>query len=166
MRHEEPVSSDYADTPARGSTPRTRRLAWHAATACSGNFIELSRLHQEWRPPEGASGILLDAHRFAHVFPRLTPVVREGELIGGGLLQADEEPGWGWTPSGDEDYVETFAKLAPPDRPEIAAMAARGLISPAASLCHKVVDYAGFIRTGSAELARQARALAEEKQGT
>jgi len=39
------------------------------------------------------------------------------------------------------------------------------LISPQGSVNHKVVDYANFIRTGSAELARRAREMAEGKTG-
>ena len=44
-------------------------------------------------------------------------------------------------------------------------MAQRGLISLQGSLNHKVVDYAGFVRTGSAVLAQRARKLAAAKDG-
>ena len=44
-------------------------------------------------------------------------------------------------------------------------MAQRGLISLQGSLNHKVVDYAGFVRTGSAALAQRARKLAAAKDG-
>jgi formate C-acetyltransferase len=106
------------------------------------------------------------AHAFAEIYPRLTPVVRDGELIVGARVRGSKKDGgWNWYPDGFPEYVDGFAKNAPPDRPDIQAMAKRGLLSPQGSLNHKVVDYAGFIRTGSDALARRARSLAESCTG-
>ena len=149
----------------RGSTPRTHALAWDA-TRRSGKFVEEARLNEAYAPPDTEmSPILAAAHRFESVYPFLTPVVREGERIVGAKIQSDEEPDWGWVPDGSEHYVDRFAENAPPDRPDIRDMAARGLLSPASSFNHKVVDYAGFIRTGSSAIARRARETAQDKTG-
>jgi len=149
----------------RGSTPRTHRLAWDA-TCRSGRFIEETQLNESYVPPDGdMSPILAAAHRFESVYPLLTPLVRDGELIVGAKIQGDEEPAWGWIPDGSVDYVDRFAGSAPPDRPDIRDMAARGLLSPASSFNHKVVDFAGFIRTGAAAIVRRARKIAEERTG-
>ena len=149
----------------RGITERTHKLAWDAATLRSGNFIEEARLHDEYTPPEGLSPALQSAHRFSTLYPRLTPLIYDGELIVGAKVQSDEEPDWGWSPQGTEDYVGSLAALAPTDRPDIQAMAQRGLISPAGTFNHKVVDFKGFIRTGSAAIAKQAREIARTKEG-
>ena len=144
-----PAESQAPGLRRRGSTPRTHELAWDA-TRRSGIFVEEAELNESYVPPEGdLSPILADAHRFAWVYPRLTPLVRDGELIVGAKIQSDEEPSWGWVPVGSAHYVPLLAELAPPDRPDIRSMADRGLLSPAGSLAHKVVDYAGYIRTGS-----------------
>ena len=150
----------------RGSTPRTHRLAWDA-TRRSGRFVEEVELNESYVPPDGdMPPILAAAHRFEAVYPSLTPVVRNGERIVGAKIQADEEPDWGWIPDGSEQYVDRFAGSAPPDRPDIRDMAARGLLSPASSFNHKVVDFESFIRTGSAAIARRARGIAEERSGS
>ena len=149
----------------RGSTLRTHRLAWDA-TCRSGKFIEEVRLNEAYVAPDGdLSPILVDAHRFASVYPNMTPLVRDGELIVGAKIQSDEEPAWGWVPDGSAHYVDRFVDNAPPDRPDIRDMAARGLLSPASTFNHKVVGWAEFIRTGSAAIARRARSIAEEKSG-
>ena len=149
----------------RGSTPRTHRLAWDA-TRRSGKFVEEAELNESYIPPaKEMSPILAAAHRFKSVYPSLTPVVRDGERIVGAKIQADEEPAWGWIPDGSEHYVDRFAGSAPPNRPDIRDMAARGLLSPASSFNHKVVDFEGFIRTGSVAISRRAREIAREKNG-
>jgi len=154
------------DQSTRGSTPRTHALAWDA-TRRSGQFIEEARLNESHVPPAGdLSPILAAAHRFESVYPSLTPLVRDGELIVGARIQADEEPAWGWVPDGSAHYVERFADNAPPDRPDIREMAARGLLSPASSFNHKAVDFEGFIRTGSAAIARRARQICAERTGS
>lgn len=149
----------------RGSTPRTRRLAEDAATRPYTPFEEQQRLCEQYASPEGLSPVLRTAHTFVEVHPRMTPVVREDELIVGARLRAAEGDAWGWVPDGTPDYIDRFALNAPPDRPDIQAMARRGLISPQGTFNHKVVDYAGFIRTGSRALAERARAIAETRQG-
>ena len=150
----------------RGTTPRTHQLAWDA-TRRSGIFAEETRLNESYVPPDkDLSPILVAAHRFESVYPSLTPLVRDGECIVGARIQADEDPAWGWVPDGSAHYVDRFAGNAPPERPDIKEMAARGLLSPASSLNHKVVDYAGFIRTGSAAIARRARSIAAERTGS
>jgi len=150
----------------RGLTPRTHGLATDAATREYTRFVEQAELHARYTPPDGLSPILRAAHQFAHVLPRLTPVIRDDELIVGARLRGPTgAEGRHWFPDGLPDYIDRFAQNAPSDRPDIQAMASRGLISPQGSLNHKVVDYANFIRVGSAALARRARALAESKQG-
>ncbi len=153
----------------RGSTPRTQALAERAIAESYGRFVEATTLRGECPlPPADCadSRILADAHVFAWMRPRLTPVVRDGELIVGALLRAEDgPPGGSWLPDGHDWYVTHFAGNTPPARPDLRDMAERGLISPQGSFNHKAVDYAGYIRTGSAELARRARALAETKAG-
>jgi pyruvate-formate lyase len=150
----------------RGSTSRTHRLAWDA-TRRSGRFVEEAELNESYVPPDkDMSPIFAAAYRFKSVYPSLTPVVRDGERIVGAKIQAEEEPDWGWVPDGSEHYVDRFAGSAPPDRPDIRDMAARGLLSPASSFNHKVVDFEGFIRTGSAAISRRARDIAEERTGS
>jgi len=87
----------------RGSTDRTHRLAWDAATLMSGNCIERQAIRQAYVAPGGLSTMLAQAHQFASTYPRLTPVIREGELIVGGYIQSDEPPGWGCAPDGTKD---------------------------------------------------------------
>jgi len=150
----------------RGSTGRTHRLAMAAVTREYRGFVEQAHLYGSCTPPSpGVSNMLAAAHCFAQVYPELTPVVRDGELIVGARMRGGEGEGWGWLPDGIYPYVEGFAKNTPPDRPDIHEMALRGLFSPQGSLNHKVVDYAGFIRTGSLALAERARRLAERKEG-
>jgi len=109
--------------------------------------------------------MMANASCFAHVHPRQTPLMWDGELIAGARIQADEEPGWGWVPDGNPDYVSRFASNSPPHRPDIREMAERGLLSPCSSFNHKVVDYKGFIRTGAAAIAARARQLANKRRG-
>ena len=150
----------------RGSTPRTERLAWDAAENSHGGFYEEEALCESFTAPEGLSDYLVAAHQFAHVWTNLPPFIRGGELIVGARRRTNPRTkGWGWSPDGESDYVSTFAHNAPPGRPDIQAMASRGLISPAGSLNHKVADYAGYIRVGSAALAERARSIAETKTG-
>lgn len=161
------LAASPADTQRpRGSTPRTRRLATDAAERGYTPFTEHAQLHAAHTPPEELPPILRAAHAFASVHPRMTPVIRDDELIVGARLRSTGgEPSRDWFPDGFPEYVDRFAQNAPPDRPDLQAMAKRGLISPQGSLNHKVVDYANFVRTGSAALARRARELAETKQG-
>lgn len=150
----------------RSSTPRTHRLAMEAVRRLYRPFVEQAQLYASSTPPAGLGPMLDAAHRFAYVHVRLTPVVREDELIVGARLRGPaESQAWNWFPDGRTDYAAHFARNAPQDRPDIQEMAARGLISPQGSLNHKVVDYAGYLRTGSAALARRARRLAETQRG-
>ncbi len=148
----------------RGCTPRTHRLAMEAVQRAYTAFEEQARLYAAHPADEGVDHFLAAARVFAAVYPQLTPVIGDDELIVGARLRGAQEAG-GWIPDGYDWYVDGFAKNAPPDRPDIQAMAARGLISPQGSFNHKVVDYAGFLRTGSVELARRARATAETRTG-
>lgn len=153
------------DGALRGSSPRTHRLAMHAVTKPYNIFDECRQLHAEYTPPEGQNPLMQEALRFAQVHPRLTPVIRDDELIIGALLRGEENSSWNWLPDGAVHYIDGFANNTPPERPDLKAMATRGLISPQGSLNHKVVDYANFIRIGSATLAQRARALVETKTG-
>ena len=159
-----PIRREGREVP-RGSTPRMQRLAVEVAGAIGGRFVEEAELGAAFTPPAGVSPYLAEAQRFADVYPRLTPVIREDEPLVGARVRSPHEPGWQWYPDGNVGYVEGFARNAPPDRPDIREMALRGLLSPQGSLNHKVVDYAGFVRTGSAALAARARARAETKSG-
>ncbi len=149
----------------QGITPRTQALAEDAATRLYGAFIEQRELHSQYQAPDGISPFLADAQRFAYAFPRLTPVIRDGELIVGSLIRAMDNEMPGWLPDGHPEYIDGFAKNTPDDQPELRAKAVRGLISPQGSLNHKVVDYANYIRIGSLELAKRARDLALTKSG-
>jgi len=148
-----------------GITPRTQALAEDAASRLYGAFLEQRQLDAEYQAPDGITTVLADAQHFAYTFPRLTPVIRDGELIVGALIRSTEDEMPGWLPDGHPEYIDGFAKNTPDDQPELREKAARGLISPQGSLNHKVVDYAGFIRTGSAELAKRAREIASTKSG-
>lgn len=159
-----PLTDEQGERP-RGSTPRTHALAMDAVARRHLPFEEQQALYAECVPPEGLTPFLSAAHCFSRVHPSLTPVIREGELIVGARLRATDGAGHGWLPDGNDGYIDGFARNAPPNRPEVCAMAARGLVSPQGSLNHKVVGYAEFIRTGSLELARRARDLAEKKVG-
>jgi len=149
----------------RGSTARVHALAMDAIARPHLPFEEQRQLFEACSPPADLGPFLAAAHCFARVHPSLTPVVREGELIVGARVRATEGPAHGWLPDGSASYIDGFARNAPPQHPEVCAMAARGLISPQGSLNHKVVDYAGFIRTGSLELARRARQIAQTRDG-
>jgi formate C-acetyltransferase len=152
---------------ARGSTARTRRLANHAVERQYGRFVELADLSSRYPEPDARlAPVLREAMRFAWIHPRQTPVIREGELIVGARVRAEDgPPGGAWYPDGFDWYLDHFARNVPPERPDLAAMAQRGLISPQGSFNHKAVDYAGYVRTGSAALAARARRMAEERTG-
>jgi len=166
-----PVAVDnpcVARSPAgRGSTPRTAELARLALETQYGRFVEAAALNGAYRSPdEDVCPILREARRFAWVHPRQTAVIRDGELIVGARTRADDgPPGGSWYPDGFDWYVDHFARNVPADRPDLRAMAERGLISPQGSFNHKAVDYAGYIRTGSLALADRARREAERRDG-
>lgn len=150
----------------RGSTPRTALLAADSAARKFYSYSEQGALYAKFNPPAGVGHILSSAYAFADVHPRLTPVVREGELIVGARIRATEsDVVSSWLPDGNAGPVEGFVQNTPPDRPDIKAMALRGLMSPQGSFNHKVVDYDGFLRVGSAELARRAREVAAQRTG-
>jgi formate C-acetyltransferase len=115
--------------------------------------------------PTDLPRILQEAQRFSAVFPRLTPVVGEGELIVGARLRSSTQPGFDLLPDGGSWYVGLFAGNTPAGNPGLRAMAGRGLISPQGSFNHKVVDYAGYIRTGSLALIDRAKRLLGERVG-
>jgi len=126
-------------------------------------FREQWRLYAE-NPPEGPWGMLTATRQFAAVYPGLTPVVHDDELLVGARMREEGDVGC-WYPDGVTDYTAGYAQNSPPDRPDIQRAAERGLISPQGSFNHKVVDYAGFLRTGSAALAARGRKLAETRTG-
>lgn len=150
----------------RGSTARTALLAHDAASRKYYTYIEQAQLYRESPHTAGLTPIMAAAEAFAYAHPRLTPLVRERELIVGARMRATEgETIQAWLPDGNAGYVEGFARNVPPDRPDIKEMALRGLLSPQGSLNHKVVDYAGFLRTGSAASAARAREIAAATTG-
>ena len=162
-----PCVARAASAGERGSTPRTRRLAAHAVERQYGRFVEWAELSARCpEPPESETPVLREARRFAWLYPRQTAVIRDGELIVGARVRAEDgPPGGAWYPDGFDWYIDHFARNVPPDRPDIKGMAERGLISPQGSFNHKCVDYAGYIRTGSAALAGRARRMAEDRSG-
>jgi len=146
---------------ARGSTPRTQRLAEAALDRdYSQGYAEREALRESYKPDPALSPMLQAAHRFAHVFTNLTPVIRADEPIVGAFVRG-EKVAWNSIPDGYDTQVDAYVPKAPADRPDIRAMAERGLLSPLGSLNHKVVDYANYIRTGSRALADRARRRAE-----
>ncbi|HCU35831.1 MAG TPA: hypothetical protein DGT21_10360 [Armatimonadetes bacterium] len=154
------------ETIPRGSSPRTRALAADAAARHFLPYGEQAQLYAAFVPPQGLGRILTTAHAFAHVHPRLTPLIRDGELIVGARHRTtSEEVVRGWLPDGTDSYVDSFARNTPSHRPDIHEMALRGLLSPQGSMNHKVVDYARFLRVGSAALAERARRIAAERTG-
>lgn len=149
----------------RGSTPRTRQLCDDVVNRVYLPFIEQAELYGSFIAPEGVSPMMLGALSFSHVHPKMTPVIHDNELIVGSYIRATTGDGYNWIPDGHTFYIDMFAKNVPADRPDLFDMADRGLISPQGSMNHKVVDYAGFIRTGSIEISKRARAIASEREG-
>lgn len=149
----------------RGSTPRVRQLCDDVINRVYLPFIEQGQLYGSCVVPEGVSPMMAGSLVFSNAHPKLTPVIHDGELIVGSYIRATTGDGHNWIPDGYTFYIDMFAKNAPGDRPDLLDMANRGLISPQGSMNHKVVDYAGFIRTGSIKIARQARAIASEAEG-
>jgi formate C-acetyltransferase len=150
----------------RGCTARMEALAEAAVHQIYARYGEQARLAEEAIVPAEGNAFGRSAAYFAHIYPHMTPVIREGELIVGARRRDPEgEHLIGWIPDGTASYVERFAGNVDPQRPDLHAMAARGLISPQGSFNHKVVDYAGYVRTGSRALAEQARRVAEEREG-
>ncbi|MBU0609223.1 MAG: hypothetical protein KKI08_15155, partial [Armatimonadetes bacterium] len=91
----------------RGSTPRTAALAHAAAHQVYAPYAEQVRLAAEVTVPEGTDVFTANALGFAHIYPRLTPVVRDGELIVGARLRDPEGQHLvGWIPDGTAAYVE------------------------------------------------------------
>ncbi|MHB0998910.1 MAG: pyruvate formate lyase family protein [Armatimonadota bacterium] len=149
----------------RGSTPRTRQLCDDAISRVYLPFIEQAEMYGAYKAPENASPMMSAALAFSSVHSKLTPIIHENELIVGAFKRAVTGDGYHWVPDGYSFYIDGFAKNAPADRPDLFDMADRGLISPQGSFNHKIVDYAGFIKTGSLEMARRARSIASEKEG-
>jgi formate C-acetyltransferase len=150
----------------RGTTPRTQRLAEALLGQVYARFAEFDRLFAEAPRPAQADAFGQAAAVFSYAYPRQTPVIREDELIVGARLRDPEgEHLIGWLPDGSADYVPRYAQNVDPSRPDLRAMAERGLLSPQGSFNHKVVDYAGFVRTGSRALAERARVIAAEREG-
>jgi len=150
----------------RGSTPRTEALAHAAAHQVFAPYAEQARLAAEVTTPAGMDPFSANAIGFAHVYPRLTPLVREGELIVGARRRdPDGRHLVGWIPDGTISYVEGFARNAPPDRPDLQAIAQRGLLSPQGSFNHKVVDWPALLHVGCRALAARARDIAAQRTG-
>ncbi|MHB1456312.1 MAG: pyruvate formate lyase family protein [Armatimonadota bacterium] len=149
----------------RGSTPRTRQLCDDVVNRVYLPFIEQAQLYGLFAAPEGSSPMMSAAFVFSNAHPKLTPIIHDNELIVGSYIRATTGDGYNWIPDGHTFYIDMFAKNAPADRPDLLAMADRGLISPQGSMNHKVVDYAGFIRTGSRKIAKHARQIAAENEG-
>lgn len=149
----------------RGSTSRVQRLALEAVTRVFRPYAEQQALAVQYAPTGDGHRYAQAAQYFADVHTRLTPVIREGELIVGARLRDDNpERYFEWQPDG-LDYHTDFAKQAPEHLPAVRAMAERGLISPVGALCHRVADYPALLQAGSRALAAQARARAEATTG-
>ncbi|MEN6521737.1 MAG: pyruvate formate lyase family protein [Armatimonadota bacterium] len=148
----------------RGSTDRVNQLAAAAVTRPYRRYSEYLSLYEAVVSIEGEHRYRRAARSFAEVYPKMTPVIRPGELLVGAKLRDEDTPSdWMWIPDSYENEVPTYAKRVPADYPKIRAMADRALISPVAPQCHKAVDYANYIRVGSRALAERARAIAETR---
>jgi len=152
-------------TTARGSTHRTRGLASDAASREYRPFTEQRSLYASCPDVADEPRLLREARRFSSVYPRLTPVIREGELIVGARLRGTTEPGFDFTADGGSWYLDYFAANTPADNAAVRAMGERGLVSPQGSFNRKVMDCAGYIRTGSLALIERARGLLETREG-
>ncbi|MEN6643206.1 MAG: pyruvate formate lyase family protein [Armatimonadia bacterium] len=163
----DPSLNACVPTPSRprGSTVRTARLAAEVLARLYTPFTEYRELSQQYQST-APDTVRANAETFSEVFPRLTPLIREDELIVGAKRRdAEAAEIIAWFPDGQRNYAAGFAANTPPDRADIRAQAERGLLSPQGSLNHKVVDYAGFIRTGSRQWAQRAREAAEAHSG-
>ena len=151
----------------RGSTPRLRRLCEEVATRYFGPFDEIHAANKTFVPSaESASPWRKACERFVYVRDRLTPYIRPDDLLAGALVRGDGPAGPGWKPAGEDGYIAHFADNVSPKEPKwVYEMASRGLISPQGPFNHKVVDYAGFLRSGSLAVIERAEALLPGRDG-
>ena len=149
----------------RGSTPRLQRLREEVATRHFGPFTEIRAANQSFQSSEGASPLQWSSERFVYVRDRLSPLIRPDDWLAGALARGDDPPGGGWHPAGGDHYIAQFANNSPLEPGWVKDMASRGLFSPQGPFNHKVVDYAGFLRTGSLALAARAEALLPGRTG-
>lgn len=155
-----------AQSMSRGSTPRSQRLCEEVATRYFGPFIEIRSANETFTPSESTSSWRQSCERFVHIRDRLTPYIRPDDLLAGALIRGDGPAGAGWHPAGDDWYIGHFANNVSPKQPEwVYDMAVRGLISPQGAFNHKVVDYAGFLRTGSIAVIKRAEELLSVRTG-
>ena len=154
-----------AKSMSRGSTQRSKRLCEEVATRYFGPFIEKHAANQTFRPSEGASPWKQACERFVHMRDQLTPYIREDDLIAGAFVRGDGPTSPGWHPAGDDFYIEHFANGGPKEPEWVYDMAKRGMISPQGPFNHKVVDYAGFLRTGSLATIKRAEELLSGRTG-
>ncbi|MCL2813968.1 MAG: hypothetical protein FWD23_05150, partial [Oscillospiraceae bacterium] len=153
---------------SRGSTPRSQRLCEEVATRYFGPFDEMHAANKTFVPSsESASPWQKACERFVYVRDRLTPYIRPDDLLAGALVRGEGPAGSGWKPAGEDGYIAHFADNVSPREPKwVYEMAARGLISPQGPFNHKVVDYAGFLRSGSLAVIEKAEALLPGRAGT
>lgn len=150
----------------RGSTPRTQRLREEVATRYFGPFIEMNAAGETFVSSEKSWSFRMAYERFVHIRDRLTPYIRRDDLLAGAFVRGDGPTGPGWKPAGEDWYIGYFANVCPKEPQWVHDMATRGLISPQGTFNHKVVDYAGFLRTGSLAVIKRAEELLSERTGT
>ena len=148
----------------RGSSPRTHRLAVEAATQFYGIFAEQRALLRAAPALQDVSPYLQKAHDWVFAWKNLSPVVREDDLIVGGRIRGDVSDG-GWMPNAGDHLISMFTRLGPQEPVWVRDMSARGLISPANALNHKVADWDGFLRVGSQRLIDRALELQKDRTG-
>ncbi|MCL2665802.1 MAG: hypothetical protein FWE82_09320 [Defluviitaleaceae bacterium] len=149
----------------RGTTPRTQRLCEEVATRYSGPFTEIKDAWGKFKPSDGASHWTEAAERFVFIRDRLSAYIRQDDLIAGALVRGDGPVSTGWKPAGEDFYINHFAQTGPKEPQWVYDMASRGLISPQGPFNHKVVDYEGFLRTGSLNVIKRAEELLASREG-
>ena len=154
----------FTEGQTRGSTPRIRRLCDEVATRYFGPLVEFREANKIFEPSQCASPWMRASERFAYVRERLTPFIRRDDLLAGAYVRSDG-PTYDWKPEGGDNYTDIFAEVCPKQPEWVHDMAKRGLISPQGPFNHKVVDYAGFLRTGSVSIIKRAEELLPGRTG-
>jgi len=140
-------------------------LCGEVATRYFGPFTEVNSASESFAPTPGASAWRTACERFVHVRDSLSPFIRPDDLLAGAMVRGAGKTGPGWHPAGEDWYIGHFARVAPEKPDWVREMAERGLISPQGPFNHKVVDYAGFLRTGSLAVITRAEKLLETREG-
>ncbi len=150
----------------RGITPRTEMMAHEAANMKFTPWTQWAETCRTYGAVPPAHPIEQFAMATSAIWNHLPPHIRPGELIVGARLRAPQDAPelGGWVPDGDA-YVVEYAKMVPPDRADLKAMATRSLISPMTAHCHRIADYEALINTGCEGIIQRAEELAKGRSG-